>query len=95
MSEERGAGAIGYFGCDEVLAPQNTVTGVVITEMKVTRLASWAGAEHFGRIIGTRNGSTGTIANNYVLTPITLTLSMSHPNRLPKKNREAKNPKSN
>ena len=64
----RGAGAIGYFGCDEVLAPQNTVTGVVITEMKVTRLASWAGAEHFGRIIGTRNGSTGTIANNYVLT---------------------------
>ena len=62
----RGAGAMGYFGCDEVATPQNTVTGIVILDMKVTRQASCAGPEHFSRIIGTRNGTAGTIANNYV-----------------------------
>lgn len=63
----RGAGIIGYFGCDEVAAPQGTVTSNVVLNMKVTRQASWAGSEHFARIIGTRNGTAGTIANNYVL----------------------------
>lgn len=63
-ADGRGAGAIAYFGNDEIPAPVNTVSGMVAINNNIERISTWGGPEHFGRIIGTRNGTEGSLTDN-------------------------------
>jgi hypothetical protein len=63
-AEGRGAGMIAYFGNDEIAAPVNTVSGMVAINNDIERTSTWGGPEHFGRIIGTRNGTEGSLSDN-------------------------------